>query len=54
MAGGPLENDVVPFDGYIDGVDATVSVALRKPLDFRAELTIPVFHINPRPPRPCA
>ncbi len=49
LAGGPLENDVVPFDGYIDGAVATVSVALRKPLDFHAELTIPVFHINPRP-----
>jgi translocation and assembly module TamB len=49
MAGGPLEQDVLPFDGFIDGANATVSIALRKPLDFRAELTIPVFHINPRP-----
>jgi translocation and assembly module TamB len=49
LAGGPMENDVLPFDGFIDGASATVSMALRKPLDFRAELTIPVFHINPRP-----
>jgi translocation and assembly module TamB len=49
LAGGPLENDVVPFDGFIDGASATVSIALLKPLDFHAELTIPTFHINPRP-----
>jgi translocation and assembly module TamB len=49
MAGGPLEEDVVPFDGFIDGASATVSVALGKPLDFHAELTIPTFQINPRP-----
>ena len=49
MAGGPLEKDVVPFDGFIDGANAAISMALRKPQDFHAELTIPTFQINPRP-----
>lgn len=49
LAGGPLEGSVPPFDGFIEGASASVSVALRKPLDFRAELTIPVFRISPQP-----
>jgi translocation and assembly module TamB len=49
MAGGPLEKSAPPFDGFIDGANANVSIALRKPLDFRAELTIPTLHISPQP-----
>ena len=49
MAGGPLEKSTPPFDGFIDGANATVSIALAKPLDFRAELTIPVMRVSPQP-----
>lgn len=49
MAGGPLEKSEIPFEGFIDGANATVAVALRKPLDFEATLTIPAFEIHPKP-----
>ncbi len=49
LAGGPLEGSVPPFDGFVDGANATVSIALKKPLDFRAQLTIPAIHISPQP-----
>lgn len=49
MAGGPLEKSVPPFDGFVEDASANVSVALRKPLDFEAALTIPVLHISPQP-----
>ncbi len=41
------ESDL-PFDGFVDGATATVNVALRKPRDFQAELTLPTLQINPR------
>ncbi len=49
MAGGPLENYVLPFEGFIDGVSAKVTVALAKPRDFHAELTIATLQLNPKP-----
>ncbi|HML15587.1 MAG TPA: translocation/assembly module TamB domain-containing protein [Bryobacteraceae bacterium] len=48
LAGGPLEKSVPPFEGFIDGAGAAVSVALRKPQDFRAEVTIPTVQLNPK------
>jgi translocation and assembly module TamB len=49
LAGGPLENSVTPYEGFIDGASATVSIELRKPRDFRAEVTIPTLQLNPKP-----
>jgi translocation and assembly module TamB len=49
MAGGPLEDTVLPFEGFIDGARANISVALRNPSDFRAELTIDHVQVNPKP-----
>ena len=49
MARGPLEKSALPFEGFIDGASATLSGALRKPRDFRAELTIPTLQLNPKP-----
>ncbi len=49
MTGGPLESTVLPFEGFIDGAGATVNVALRKPRDFRAVLTVPTMQLNPKP-----
>jgi translocation and assembly module TamB len=45
-AGGPLAGSEPPFEGFIDGAHATVSVALRKPQDFRAELTVDQLQLN--------
>ncbi len=49
MAGGPLENAVLPFEGLIDDASATVSVALRKPKDFHAALTVGTIQLTPKP-----
>ena len=49
LAGGPLEKTVVPYEGFIDGATASVSIALRKPRDFHANVTIPTVQLNPRP-----
>ncbi len=49
MAGGPLADTVLPFEGFIDGARANISVALRKASDFRAELTIDQVQLDPRP-----
>ena len=49
LAGGPLEHDAAPFEGFVDGGGATVTVALRKPAEFRAEVTIGTVQINPKP-----
>ena len=46
MTGSPLEQTALPFEGFLDGASATVNVALRKPRDFQAELTIPTIQIN--------
>jgi translocation and assembly module TamB len=48
MIGGPAEQTELPFEGFIDGANAKVTVALRKPRDFQAELTVPVLQINPK------
>ena len=48
MAGGPLADTVLPFEGFIDGARANISVALRKSSDFRAELTIDQVQLDPR------
>ncbi len=49
MAGGPLAEDELPFEGFVDGAHATVSLALRKPEDVRAELTIDQLQMNTKP-----
>ena len=49
MSGGPLENTVLPFEGSVDGARVAISVALRKPLDFHAELTTGAIEIHPKP-----
>ena len=49
MAGGPLAETELPFEGFIDGTRATISVALRNPRDFHAELTIDQVQLNPKP-----
>src|SRR5581483_7563546 len=46
MTGSPLEQNVLPFEGFLDGVNGTIQVALRKPRDFQAELSIPILQIN--------
>jgi translocation and assembly module TamB len=49
MAGGPLADTVLPFEGFIDGARSNISIALRNPSDFRAELNIDQVQLNPRP-----
>ena len=49
MAGSPQENVAPPFEGFIDGASATVSVALLKPRDFHAELTVGTVQLNAKP-----
>jgi len=49
MTGGPLENTALPFEGFIDGASAMISIALRKPRDFHAELTVGTLEIHPKP-----
>jgi translocation and assembly module TamB len=49
MAGGPMETIVLPFEGFIDSASATVSVALLKPRDFHAELTVGTVQLNAKP-----
>jgi translocation and assembly module TamB len=41
------KNEVLPFEGFVDG-RAKVSIALRKPEDFRAEITLDQLQINAR------
>jgi len=48
MAGGQLEQDSLPFEGFIDGASATFNVALLKPREVQAELTVPTVQINPK------
>jgi translocation and assembly module TamB len=49
MIGGTDEqkNEVLPFEGYVDG-RAKVAISLRKPQDFRAEVTLDQLQINAR------
>lgn len=49
MIGGTNEqkNEVLPFEGFVDG-HAKVAISLRKPQDFRAELTLDQIQLNPR------
>jgi translocation and assembly module TamB len=49
MIGGTDEqkNEVLPFEGFVDG-RAKVTIALRKPEDFRAEITLDQLQINAR------
>jgi translocation and assembly module TamB len=49
MIGGTDEqkNDVLPFEGFVDG-HAKVAISLRKPQDFRAEVTLDQLQINAR------
>jgi len=49
MAGGPLAQTELPFEGFIDGARATVSISLRKPEDVRAEVTIDQVQVNAKP-----
>jgi translocation and assembly module TamB len=44
----PEKATVPPFDGFLRG-NATVTVALRKPMDFRAEVKIDTLQLNARP-----
>lgn len=39
---------VPPFDGFVEG-RASLSMALRKPRDFRAEVTLDTVQLNPKP-----
>ncbi len=48
MAGGTLADDVLPFDGFVDGASAAVTMSLRKPHDFRAELTVNQLQLQPK------
>ncbi len=48
MAGGTLADTVLPFDGFIDGARAAVTISLRKPRDFRAELTVDQLQLQPK------
>ena len=49
MIGGTDEqkNEVLPFEGFVDG-RAKVAISLRKPQDFRAEVTLDQLQINAR------
>jgi translocation and assembly module TamB len=49
MIGGTDEqkNEVLPFEGFVDG-RAKVAISLRKPEDFRAEVTLDKLQINAR------
>ncbi len=49
MAGTSMADTILPFEGFIDGAHGTISVALRKPRDFRAELTIDQVQLNAKP-----
>jgi translocation and assembly module TamB len=49
LVGTTMADSVLPFEGFIDGAHGTVSVALRKPRDFRAELTIDQVQLNAKP-----
>src|SRR6185437_16287391 len=35
----PPANTTLPFEGFIDGAAASIEIALRRPRDFRAELS---------------
>ncbi|HEV1286232.1 MAG TPA: translocation/assembly module TamB domain-containing protein [Bryobacteraceae bacterium] len=41
------KNEVLPFEGFVDG-RAKVAIALRKPEDFRAEVTLDQLELNAR------
>jgi len=41
------KNEVLPFEGFVDG-HAKVAIALRKPEDFRAEVTLDQLQLNAR------
>jgi translocation and assembly module TamB len=48
IAGTPEQRSaVLPFEGFVEG-GATLSVALKKPRDFRAEISIGSMQINPK------
>lgn len=49
MIGGTDEqkSEVLPFEGFIDS-HAEVAIALRKPEDFRAEITLDKVQVNPK------
>jgi translocation and assembly module TamB len=49
MIGGTDEqkNEVLPFEGFVDG-RAKIAISLRKPQDFRAEVTLDQLQINAR------
>ncbi len=49
MIGGTDEqkNEPLPFEGFVEG-RAKVAISLRKPQDFRAEVTLDQLQINPR------
>jgi len=49
MIGGTDEqkNELLPFEGFVDG-RAKVAISLKKPQDFRAELTLDQLQINAR------
>jgi translocation and assembly module TamB len=49
MTGGTDEqkNEQLPFEGFVEG-RARVAISLRKPLDFRAEITLDQLQINAR------
>ena len=46
MAGGPLASTTIPFEGFVDGAHATVTIALRKPQDFHTALTVNQVQLN--------
>jgi translocation and assembly module TamB len=49
LAGGPLEQSAAPFEGFVDGANATINLSIKKPSDFHAELTLGAIQVYPRP-----
>ncbi len=48
-SGGALEAAELPFDGFLDGIGGSLSMALGKPREFRAELAAAAVEVQPRP-----
>jgi translocation and assembly module TamB len=48
ISGGSLEAAELPFEGFLDGITGNLSMALRKPREFHAELTAGVVEVHPR------
>jgi translocation and assembly module TamB len=49
LSGTTGADEPLTFEGFVDGAHATVTVALRKPGDFRADVTIDQVQLNAKP-----